>query len=85
MEPNVTTSPTVTTRSAGIRYGGARLAHAMGQEWGSNRYKQFAPWTGGEGRFVYPTVAEETPKLIAEYGKVLIGVARAAFPEGSGR
>jgi hypothetical protein len=67
--------------SAGIAIGGARRPHMLGQEFGSDRYPQFAPWTVGEGRFLYPTVGEEAPKLVAEYGKVLMDVSRQAFPD----
>lgn len=73
--------PFSTQTSAGIRFGGARLPHAMGQEWGSNRFPQFAPWTGGDGRFVYPTISAEAPKLMAEYGKVLSAVMGSAYPD----
>lgn len=75
--------------SASIALGASGRHWLIGQEFGSNRYKQFAPWTGpapegggSAGRFLYPTIREETPKLVEEYGDALQNVARDAFPDG---
>ena len=43
-----------------------------GYEFGSNKYKQFPIWSGKEGRgskgwFIYPTLREEQPNLIAKW------------------
>lgn len=45
-----------TQTSAGIRIGGARVPYLIGQEFGSLRFRQFFPWTGKQGRFLYPTI-----------------------------
>ena len=43
-----------------------------GYEFGSNKFKQFPIWSGRQGRgskgwFIYPTLKEEQPHLIAEW------------------
>lgn len=43
-----------------------------GNEFGSNKYKQFPVWSGREGRgskgwFIYPTLRKEQPYLIKEW------------------
>jgi hypothetical protein len=43
-----------------------------GTEFGSNKYKQFPVWSGTEGRgskgwFIYPTLREIQPDLIAKW------------------
>ena len=43
-----------------------------GEEFGSNKYKQFPLWSGREGRgsrgwFIYPTLRAEQPQLIAQW------------------
>jgi len=43
-----------------------------GTEFGSNKYKQFPIWSGSEGRgskgwFIYPTLREIQPELIAKW------------------
>lgn len=80
-----------TQTTASIAIGGARYPHMLGQEFGSNRYKQFAPWTGSApggrgsaGRFLFPTIREETPQLLDEYGEVMSSVAAGAFPQRGG-
>lgn len=80
-----------TQTTASIAIGGARYPHMLGQEFGSNRYKQFAPWTGtapggrgSAGRFLFPTIREETPQLLDEYGEVISSVAASAFPQRGG-
>lgn len=61
----------VATQSrAGIRIGGARAPYLIGQEFGSNRFKQFAPWSGpspsgrgSAGRFLFPTIRSSADEL----------------------
>lgn len=74
--------------AAKITIGRATVPYALGQEFGSNRHPQFAPWTGpapggrgSRGRFFYPAIREESPKLVDDYLKVLDDVAREAFPK----
>lgn len=80
-----------TQTTAAVAIGGARYPHMLGQEFGSNRYKQFAPWTGrapdgrgSAGRFLFPTIREEAPELVKEYGEVVSRVASGAFPQRGG-
>ena len=61
---------TASQRSAAVLYGGARYPEAPGQEFGSNRYPQFAPWTGqgpggrgSRGRFLFPAAQAEAPRF----------------------
>lgn len=78
-----------TQTSSGIRIGGARYPWMVGQEFGSNRLKQFAPWTGpgpggrgSRGRYLYPTVRAEMPNVLKRYQmEVIDKVAARAFPE----
>lgn len=69
-------------RAAKIKIGAAKVPYVVAQEFGSNRYPQFAPSTGNEGRFLYPAVRAETPKLVDEYLKELDDLAGEAFPRG---
>ena len=73
---------------ASITIGSARAPYMIGQEFGSDRYSQFRPWTGkGErgkgsrGRFLYPTLRSELPDLTGELMDALMDVAGRAFPE----
>jgi hypothetical protein len=43
-----------------------------GSEFGSNKFKQFPIWSGSQGRgsrgyFIYPTLREEQPNIIAQW------------------
>lgn len=83
---NVRARATQTT--AGIAIGGARVPHMLGQEFGSDRYAQFAPWTGpapggrgSRGRFLFPVIREEAPKLVESYGEAVSAAFAAAYPE----
>jgi len=43
-----------------------------GSEFGSNKYKQFPIWSGKQGRgsrgyFIYPTLREEQPHIVAQW------------------
>lgn len=70
-----------TQKTGGIRAGGARAPYMPGQEWGSNKYRRFAPSTGGEGRFMRPTIRAALPRLRNTYiREVLDPVLRLAFP-----
>lgn len=83
---------TATQTSSGIRIGGARYPHMIGQEFGSYKFKQFAPWTGpgpggrgSRGRFLYPTVRAEVPNILKRYQLEVMDRAFArAFPERRG-
>jgi len=53
------------SREAGLKFGDDRRPWLIGQEFGSNRYQQFRPWTGkgpggkgSWGRFVWPAIRD---------------------------
>ena len=75
--------------AARVKIGSARTPYIVGQEFGSNKYPQFRPWSGqmpggkgSVGKFLYPAVREETPDLIDAYLKELDDLAREAYPNG---
>ena len=52
-----------------------------GYEFGSNKYKQFPIWSGREGRgsrgwFIYPTLREEQPNIIAKWEKAFTEILK---------
>jgi hypothetical protein len=52
--------------------GGTTQSLWGGNEFGSNRYKQFPVWSGKEGRgsrgwFIYPTLRKEQPYIVREW------------------
>lgn len=67
-----------TQKTGGIRSGGARAPYMPGQEWGSNRAKQFAPRVPG-GRFMRPTIQRALPELQRQQLKALDVVLAKAF------
>ncbi len=77
-----------TQTSASIVIGGARYPHMLGQEFGSEKFRQFAPWTGpspsgrgSAGRFLFPTMRERVPDHIERYGDAVMAAYRGAFPD----
>lgn len=56
--------------SAGVAFGGPAYPMAGGAEFGSIKYKQFAPWRGNgpdAGYFVYPTIRDDAGEWIEPY------------------
>jgi len=56
------------------KYSGGATTQMLwgGEEFGSNKFKQFPIWSGREGRgskgwFIYPTLRAEQPHIIAEW------------------
>ena len=55
--------------------GGGGIGILAGAEFGSNKFKQFPVWSGSgknggsKGWFIYPTLTEEQPYLIAQWEK----------------
>jgi hypothetical protein len=52
-----------------------------GSEFGSNKYKQFPIWSGQQGRgsrgyFIYPTLREEQPNIIAQWEAAFSKIAK---------
>lgn len=52
-----------------------------GNEFGSNKYKQFPVWSGREGRgskgwFIYPTLRKEQPYIVKEWEAGFAKIAR---------
>jgi hypothetical protein len=72
---------------ATIAMGGARVPYIVGQEFGSDRYPQFSPWTGrapgspvgSRGRFLYPTIRALAPELADEYATEVDRALAQAF------
>lgn len=71
-------------RQAGIKFGGSKRPWLPGQEFGSDKYKQFRPWSGkapggrgSHGKFVYPIIRREidtvTDELADEMSRILSG------------
>lgn len=59
---------------AGQKYSGGATTQQLwgGQEFGSNKFKQFPIWSGKEGRgsrgyFIYPTLRDNQKELIAQW------------------
>ena len=51
-----------------------------GSEFGSNKFKQFPIWSGSQGRgsrgyFIYPTLREEQPNIIAQWEEAFSKIA----------
>jgi hypothetical protein len=83
-----TVRATAAAARASLVIGGARAPYMPGQEFGSDKYPQFRPWTGrapggrgSRGRFLYPVIREEMPGLVDEYYDSLMGALGVAFPE----
>ena len=81
-----------TQTKAGVRIGGKRRPYMLGQEFGSSRFKQFRPWTGGggvgggagsKGRFLYPTIRRMGREIVDIYWAALDREFRKPFPERS--
>jgi hypothetical protein len=52
-----------------------------GSEFGSNKFKQFPIWSGRQGRgsrgyFIYPTLREEQPNIIAQWEAAFSKIAK---------
>jgi hypothetical protein len=52
-----------------------------GSEFGSNKFKQFPIWSGRQGRgsrgyFIYPTLREEQPNIIAQWETAFSKIAK---------
>lgn len=75
-----------TPTSVALAFGGARFPYAGGQEFGSNKFRQFYPYAGsigrgGAGRVIYPAVREEGEQMIEELHERFNKVARTAYPD----
>lgn len=77
-----------TQTSASVMLGGARYPWAAGQEFGSNRFRQFFPYTergpggkGSWGRVIFPAVREETANTEADVQRRFDALAKRAYPD----
>lgn len=76
-------------RDTRVAVGGARYPWVFGQEFGSERYAQFRPWTGkapggvgSNGRFLWPAARAGMDDFVENKVPGLLDrAARAAFPE----
>lgn len=73
---------------AGVSIGGARYPWVPGQEFGSNKYRQFFPWTGpgpgnrgSWGRIIFPAVRDEAEDTVEDIATRFAILARRAYPE----
>lgn len=80
---------TATQSRARILIGRESVPYMGGQEFGSDHYPQFRPWSGkgpggkgSKGKFLYPTVRAELPGLVDTYQDILDAEMRGAFPKG---
>ena len=72
-----------------VKLGGPKAPWALGQEFGSDRYRQFSPWAGkapggkgGHGKFLYPEIREQMDGIRTDYLDILDEATREAFPNG---
>ena len=79
---------TATQTGASVAFGGARYPWAAGQEFGSNKMRQFFPYTGkgpggrgSWGRNIFPAVRDEVKSTEADVQRRFNDLARKAFPE----
>lgn len=71
-------------RAAAVKLGGARYPFALGAEFGSIQYRQFAPWTGsnsGSGYFLYPAIRAKQDDVVDVYDDMLRALTKRAFPK----
>jgi hypothetical protein len=68
------TTGEITYGYASQRFSGGATTRDLwgGNEFGSNRYRQFPVWSGREGRgskgwFIYPTLRRIQPKIVSEW------------------
>lgn len=73
------------TRQAGVQFGGPKRPWLVGQEFGSNKYQQFRPWTGpgpngrgSRGRFVWPSIRDEIDVVTDDLADELMTIYRGA-------
>lgn len=72
---------------ASVAIGGVKAPYMIGQEFGSDRLKRFAPRTpsyegGSEGRFLYPTLRAALPDLADELWDAIDGFVGPVFSGG---
>lgn len=79
---------TATQTGASVAFGGARFPWVAGQEFGSNRYRQFFPYTGrgpggkgSYGRVIFPAVRDEIEDTEADLLERFNTLAKRAYPE----
>jgi len=72
---------------AAVRIGGGAGVGgqvAMGNEFGSFRYRQFPGWRGSgaaAGYHLYPTIRDNTERVVEVYGDALGRLTKRAFPD----
>ena len=77
-----------TQTGSSVKFGGVRYPWAAGQEFGSDRFKQFSPYTGkgpggrgSWGRAIFPAVRDEREATTADIQRRFDDLARRAYPE----
>ena len=76
---------TASSTQAGVKLDGESRPWLAGQEFGSDRLKQFSPWTGStqsgagsNGRFLYPAIREDLPGVVDQLTDDLERIVSAA-------
>lgn len=71
-----------TQTSASLAIGNNTTAtYALGKNFGSNRFRQFAPYGGGDPDYaLYSGIGATRAETIEEYGDAIDQLAREAFP-----
>lgn len=76
-----------TNRSAQLILGGERAPFLLGQEFGSDKFRQFPAWSGNtdgaaNGYYFFPTLRRELPDMTGELAQMVDEYAAKAFPVG---
>lgn len=66
---------------ARVSLGGAAYPYALGAEFGSTKYRQFPPYLGQTGYFLYPTIRAESDAIERVYWDAIDKITHAAFPD----
>lgn len=67
-----------------VAIGSDRVPWALGFEFGSLQYRQFPPWRGNgrdAGHFFWPTLRDETARIVDEMGEAVDAALSEAYPE----
>ncbi len=76
--------PSRTVNRAQVLIGSSAIPFALGAEFGSFKYTQFATWRGnGEdaGYFMWPTIRQYNAEIVELYGDALDKITGKAFPD----
>lgn len=69
---------------ATVTIGGVSTPFALGAEFGSNQFRQFAPWRGSGSRagyFLWPAVRASGERIVSLYEDAVVKLTARAFPD----